>query len=109
MKNAAHLQINGSAVNAYCPEKGYFAMTVKDVTGRKKTEKALRQSEKQYKKLANSITDPFFALDSSLKFNYWNKASEEFMGINSQDVLGKHFFEVFGKDKVNQESRKNLS
>ena len=92
------------SVNAYCPEKGYFAMTAKDITGRKKTEQALRQSEKQYKKLANSITDPFFALDSCLKFNYWNKASEKFTGINAENALGKHFFEVFGKDKATRKA-----
>ena len=92
------------AVNTYSQEKGYFAMTVKDVTSRKKTEKALRRSEKQYKKLASSITDPFFALDSCLKFNYWNKAIEDFTGINSKDVLGKHFFDVFGKDKATRKA-----
>ncbi len=86
-------------VNAYCPQKGYFAMIVKDITGRRKIENALRQSEKQYKKLANSITDPFFALDSSLRFVYWNKASEVFTGIKSADAIGKHFYEVFGRDK----------
>jgi PAS domain S-box-containing protein len=92
------------AVNAYCPEKGYFAMIIKDVTQRKKTERALRQSEKQYKKLANSITDPFFALDSCLKFNYWNKESEKFTGITAGNAVGKHFFEVFEKDKATRKA-----
>ena len=86
--------------SAYSPEKGYFAMIIKDVTWRKKIEQALRQGEKKYKKLANSITDPFFALDSSLKFIYWNRASEKYTGIGGADVLGKHFFEVFGKNKA---------
>ena len=91
-------------INAYCPKKGYFAMTIRDITIRKKTEKALKQSEKQYKKLANSITDPFFAVDSNLKIHYWNKSSEEFMGIKADDVLGKHFFDVFGKDKATKKA-----
>ena len=86
-------------VNAYCPEKGYFAMIIKEITMRKKTEQALRQSEKQYKKLANSITDPFFALDSSLKLVYWNKATEAFTGVTEADAIGKHFYEVFERDK----------
>ena len=92
------------AVNAYCPEKGYFAMIVKDITHRKKMEQALRQSEKQYKILANSITDPFFALDSCLKFIYWNMASEEFTGINTENTIGKHFFEVFEKNKTTRKA-----
>ncbi len=92
------------AVNAYCPEKGYVAMIIKDISGRKKTEQALRQSERQYKKLANSITDPFFALDSCLKFTYWNKASEKSMGIKSADTLGKHFFDVFGRTRATRKA-----
>ncbi len=94
------------AVNAYCPEKGYFAMIVKDITQRKKTEKALRQSEKQYKKLANSITDMFFALDSSLKFSYWNRTCEKFTRISAENVLRRHFFEVFEKGKVTKKAVK---
>ncbi len=86
--------------NAYSPAEGYFAMVIKDVTWRKKIEDALRQGEKKYKKLASSITDPFFAVDSSLKISYWNKASERFMGIPNADAVGKHFFEVFGKTKA---------
>jgi len=92
------------AVNAYCPEKGYFAMIIKDITQRKKTEQALRQSEKQYKQLANSITDLFFALDSCLKFTYWNKASEKFIGISAEKAVRKHFYEVFGKDKTTRKA-----
>jgi PAS domain S-box-containing protein len=87
-------------VNAYSPQKGYVAMIIRDITARKKTEQALRQNERQYKKLANSITDPFFALNASLKFTYWNSASEKFMGIKAQDAMGKHFFEVFDKNRA---------
>jgi PAS domain S-box-containing protein len=92
------------AVNTYCPEKGYFAMIVKDITQRKKTEQALKQSEKQYKQLASSITDLFFALDSCLKITYWNKTSEKFTGISAENVVKKHFYEVFGKDRLTRKA-----
>ena len=88
------------AFYAYCPKEGYLAITVRDVTARKITEQALRQSEKQYKQLAGSIADPFFALDSSLKIVYWNRASEKLTKTAASWVLGKHFFEVFGKDQA---------
>ncbi len=90
--------------NAYSPAKGYFAMIIKDVTWRKKIEEALRQGEKKYRKLANSITNPFFAVDSSLKIDYWNRASERTMGISSADAVGKHFFEVFGRTKATRKA-----
>jgi two-component system sensor kinase FixL len=90
------------SVDVYCPKKGYVAMIAKDITARRKTEQDLRVSEKQYKKLANSIADPFFALDSCLNFNYWNKATEKFTGIKCADVLGKHFFCIFGKNRASR-------
>ena len=88
----------------YSPQKGYFAMIIEDVTWRKKIEEALRQGEKKYKKLADSITNPFFAVDSSLKISYWNRASEKATGISASDALGKHFFEVFGKTKATRKT-----
>ena len=86
-------------IRAYCPEQGYLAIIIEDITQRKKMEQELRLSEKQYKKLANSITDLFFAVDSSLKFTYWNKATERFTKISPENVIGRHVFQVFGKDK----------
>ena len=90
------------STDVYCPERGYVVLIAKDITVRRKTECALRVSETQHKKLANSITDPFFALDSCLKFNYWNKATEKFTGVKCADVLGKHFFCVFGKNRISR-------
>jgi PAS domain S-box-containing protein len=90
--------------NGYSPQKGYFAVVIEDVTWRRKTEEAFRLGEKKYKKLADSITDPFFAVDSSLTINYWNRASEKAMDISAQQVLGKHFFEVFGKNKATRKT-----
>ncbi len=88
------------AAQVYCPENGYVAVLLQDITQRKKTLSALRQSEKQYKKLANSITDLFFAVDSSLKFTYWNIASQRYTGINSSEAVGRRVYEVFGRTKT---------
>ncbi len=84
---------------AFIPQRGFFAIIIKDITLRRKTEGELRQSEKKYKKLAGSINEPFFALDSSLKFSYWNKASEKTTGLTNATMVGKHFFEVFGRKR----------
>ena len=48
---------------------------------RRQAEETLRESEARYKKLADSITDIFFALDKDLRFTYWNKATEALTGV----------------------------
>jgi len=65
----------------------------------KKTEEVLRESEVRYKELAESITDVFFAIDENLKYTYWNKASEELMGILAKEALGKSIFDIFPDDE----------
>jgi two-component system, NtrC family, sensor kinase len=67
----------------------------RDITGRKKQEQALKDSEESYRTLANSITDVFFAMDEHLRYTYWNKASEILIGVRAEDALGKSLTEIF--------------
>jgi PAS domain S-box-containing protein len=73
---------------------------VSDVTEWKKMEQALKESEAKYKELAESITDVFFAMDSKLRYTYWNRASEELTGIPAKDALGKRVYDIFPDDEA---------
>src|SRR4030042_1371525 len=66
-----------------------------EVTERKETEEAIKQSEEKYRELANSITNAFFAMDEHLRYTYWNKGSEILTGIRTEDAIGKSLSEVF--------------
>ena len=96
---------NGQVVNMevrarYLGEDGgrIFAFA-HDIARRKRNEAVIKRSEAQYKALANSITDPFFAMDSKLRYTYWNKASETLTGIKAEEAIGKQIFDVFGNNK----------
>jgi len=67
----------------------------RDITERKRAEKALQASEAHYRELANSIADVFFEMDEHLRYTYWNKASEILTGIPAEDALGKSLLEIF--------------
>src|SRR4030042_4641847 len=60
----------------------------RDISERKKTEEALRESMEGYRELAESISDMFFAMDKDFRYTYWNKACEEFTGISAKDAIG---------------------
>ncbi|HUI63528.1 MAG TPA: response regulator [Bacteroidota bacterium] len=49
----------------------------------------------RYENILESISGGFFALDSVFRITYWNKAAAEGTGLSSEEVLGKHVFEVF--------------
>jgi PAS domain S-box-containing protein len=72
---------------------------VEEVGLRKSTEGKVRQNEVHYRELADSITDVFFALDSELKYTYWNRASEKLTGVTAMEALGKHLFAIFPENE----------
>jgi len=72
----------------------------------KQAEEAIRLQEDNYRRLAESISDLFFAFDKDLKYTYWNKASEELTGIPAKDALGKHLYDIFPDDEQTQKAEK---
>ena len=62
---------------------------------RRRTERALQESQARYQELGDTITDPFFVFDKDLILTYWNRAAENFTGIAMSDALGKSLYEIF--------------
>jgi PAS domain S-box-containing protein len=75
--------------------KDQIIIVVRNITARRRTEETLRASESEYRQLADSITDVFFALDKDMRYTYWNKASEVLSGIPARDAIGKSLTELF--------------
>lgn len=59
------------------------------------SQEKLQLSQQKYRDLAESISDIFFALDTSFHFTHWNKASEEFSGISADQAVGKSMYELY--------------
>jgi PAS domain S-box-containing protein len=66
-----------------------------DVTLRRRSQDALRDSAARYRELADSIGDLFCALDRDMHFTYWNAACEAFTGRAATDVIGRSAFQLF--------------
>jgi len=70
--------------------------TLEDITERKKTDKALRESEEQLKSILEGSPIPAYFIGKDHRIIYWNKALEKLSGIPPETALGtrKHW-EVF--------------
>lgn len=66
----------------------------RDITERKKTEQALRESEERLKILFESAPDTIYLIDSEGKFIDGNRAAEELIGFTKDEIIGKNLAEM---------------
>jgi PAS domain S-box-containing protein len=77
---------------------------IQDITERKRSEHALRESETHFRSLVENLNDVFVRYDLDLRFTYVSPVIERVMGLRPGDLLGKthqeagfpdHLCEVF--------------
>ena len=95
-KSGALVQIECSA-NPILVEgrlAGFLAVQ-RDVTDRRRTEAALRESERRYRTLAEAAEDSIYIVNRDTVIEYANAISTERFGIRSRAAIGKRLDEVF--------------
>jgi PAS domain S-box-containing protein len=65
-----------------------------DVTDQVLYRKRVEEAANERKRILNSITDIFFALDRDWTLTYWNKAAEEKFSMSKQEVLGRKLYDL---------------
>ncbi|MCX6150720.1 MAG: PAS domain S-box protein [Ignavibacteriales bacterium] len=96
----------------YCPIQfnGSFQYQAvgRDITKRKNSEDALKESEQKYRAFIEQATDGFVLLDEEGKIIEWNKAHAAISGIPREEALGKFYNDVqFSMLPENKKSPQN--
>ena len=97
-KNGNYVSVSarGGVIKTIDGKKTLLAV-VRDITERKIAEKKLKESERHYRAIIESIGDPIHVIDNNFQFIIINPALKEWIepfGIKSE-VIGKNLFEVF--------------
>jgi PAS domain S-box-containing protein len=93
------LDYQGMAFNAhFCPVKDSRGSVVGatgliiDMTERIQVQRALRESERRYRQVMESVKDyAIFTLDPDGYVTSWNPGAERIKGFRAGEVIGKHF------------------
>ncbi len=84
-----------SAVLLTIASKKCLLGVFRDVTERKKTDEALRQSEERYNALSESAQDAIFIVDRQYRYVYMNSYCAKTVGRKRSDAVGRHMKEIF--------------
>jgi PAS domain S-box-containing protein len=69
-----------------------------DITARKRTEEALRESEVRYSSLVSQATDIIYTAGLDGRFTFVNAAGCDIMGYEEKELLGKHYLQLIRED-----------
>ncbi len=76
----------------------------RDISGRKRTERALRESEERFRRIAENALDLIFMTDHDGHFVYANPSFETVLGYEPEQLRGRHFTQI-----VHPGDRSNLA
>ncbi|MBY2924626.1 PAS domain S-box protein [Rhizobium leguminosarum] len=69
-----------------------YAKITRDLTERRAAENAIRQSEEQFRRLVQGVSDyAIYMLDPVGKVSSWNFGAERIKGYRPQEIIGQHF------------------
>lgn len=71
-----------------------------DITERKKAEEALKESEENYRVIAQSTIDAIFIIDRFGKQLFYNNVIEKILGYKVEEVIGRSFADFLSRKNI---------
>jgi len=68
---------------------------VRETSGLKKVEDALRESERRYRDIAENAREWIWEVDAAGKYSFSSNVVEKILGYRADEILGKYFYDLF--------------
>jgi len=79
-----------------------FAKITRDLTERRKAEQTLKQSEEQFRRLIQGVTDyAIYLLDTDGRVTNWNLGAQRIKGYLPSEIIGQHFSQFYTQEDRN--------
>lgn len=78
----------------------YLCFVIRDMTERDRVEGALRNSEREKELILDSLSEVVVYHDKKMRLIWANRAAGESVGLNSSELIGRNYYEVWHNRKV---------
>lgn len=79
-----------------------------DVTLRKLSEDALRESEQKFRKMSACAQDAIIMIDNSGSISYWNDAATRILGFTMNEIIGRDIHEMLAPPRYQHARREGF-
>lgn len=77
------------SLSIYSPSKGYFAAVFDNITERKRSDEALRESEEKYRTIVETAQEGIWVVDGERRTTYVNRRMTEMLGCTPEEMIGR--------------------
>ena len=78
----------------------FFEGLNSDITGRKKAEAALKESEEKYRRIVDTASEGIWMLDDHFRITYANQRMAEMLGYTLEEMMGKEIRSLMPKGEL---------
>jgi len=96
-----HVEVSGVPIRSARGQIGIFGI-YRDISARRNAEELLRQRERQYRHIVETLIDGYFELDSDGNLTFCNAAFRQILELSERDVVG---FRPLGQVSARQRRR----